>query len=133
MAKQAKNNGAKLGFESQIWAAADKLRGNMEPSDYKHVALGLIFLRRGSRDEARGIHCPYPCRNSPGRLDLRTTNFVRNERCGGQRAWRRTVPGLAPRSRLILRHPGKEDGRQVVPARSVSRGFLLLRLTSSET
>ena len=25
--------------------AADKLRGNMEPSDYKHVALGLIFLK----------------------------------------------------------------------------------------
>ena len=45
MAKQASNNGAKLGFEAQLWAAADKLRGNMEPSDYKHVALGLIFLK----------------------------------------------------------------------------------------
>ena len=45
MAKQAKNNGANLGFEAQLWAAADKLRGNMEPSDYKHVALGLIFLK----------------------------------------------------------------------------------------
>ena len=38
-------NGAPLGFEAQLWAAADKLRGNMEPSDYKHVALGLIFLK----------------------------------------------------------------------------------------
>ena len=45
MAKQANNNGANLGFEVQLWAAADKLRGNMEPSDYKHVALGLIFLK----------------------------------------------------------------------------------------
>ena len=45
MAKQANNTGANLGFESQLWAAADKLRGNMEPSDYKHVALGLIFLK----------------------------------------------------------------------------------------
>ena len=45
MAKQATNNGANLGFEAQLWAAADKLRGNMEPSDYKHVALGLIFLK----------------------------------------------------------------------------------------
>ena len=44
MAKQANNNGANLGFEAQLWAA-DKLRGNMEPSDYKHVALGLIFLK----------------------------------------------------------------------------------------
>lgn len=45
MAKQTNNNGANLGFEAQLWAAADKLRGNMEPSDYKHVALGLIFLK----------------------------------------------------------------------------------------
>ena len=45
MAKQTTNSGANLGFESQLWAAADKLRGNMEPSDYKHVALGLIFLK----------------------------------------------------------------------------------------
>ena len=44
MAKRANNSGANLGFEKQLWAAADKLRGNMEPSDYKHVALGLIFL-----------------------------------------------------------------------------------------
>ena len=45
MAKQAIKNSANLGFEAQLWAAADKLRGNMEPSDYKHVALGLIFLK----------------------------------------------------------------------------------------
>ena len=45
MAKQANNSGANLGFEAQLWAAADKLRGNMEPSDYKHVALGLVFLK----------------------------------------------------------------------------------------
>jgi len=38
-------NGGNLGFESKLWATADKLRGNMEPSDYKHVALGLIFLK----------------------------------------------------------------------------------------
>lgn len=34
-----------LGFEADLFRAADKLRGNMEPSDYKHVALGLIFLK----------------------------------------------------------------------------------------
>lgn len=38
-------NGGQLGFEAQLWATADKLRGTMEPSDYKHVALGLIFLK----------------------------------------------------------------------------------------
>lgn len=44
MAKQT-NNAAPLGFEAELFKAADKLRGNMEPSDYKHVALGLIFLK----------------------------------------------------------------------------------------
>jgi type I restriction enzyme M protein len=38
-------NGATLGFEAQLFLAADKLRKNLEPSDYKHVCLGLIFLR----------------------------------------------------------------------------------------
>ena len=38
-------NGANLGFESQLWAAADKLRGHMDASEYKHVVLGLIFLK----------------------------------------------------------------------------------------
>ena len=38
-------NGGNLGFEAEMFKAADKLRGNMEPSDYKHVALGLIFLK----------------------------------------------------------------------------------------
>src|SRR2546427_5442498 len=38
-------NGANLGFEAQMFLAADKLRKNLEPSDYKRVALGLIFLK----------------------------------------------------------------------------------------
>ncbi|MCS6764800.1 MAG: RloB domain-containing protein [Candidatus Protistobacter heckmanni] len=42
----AKNgNGGNLGFEADLFKAADKLRGNMGPSDYKHVALWLIFLK----------------------------------------------------------------------------------------
>ncbi len=36
---------SQLGFEADLFRAADKLRGNMEPSDYKHVVLGLIFLK----------------------------------------------------------------------------------------
>ncbi|MBB5374487.1 class I SAM-dependent DNA methyltransferase [Acidocella aromatica] len=45
LTKAAKVQGAKLGFEAEMFLAADKLRKNLEPSDYKHVALGLIFLR----------------------------------------------------------------------------------------
>ena len=43
--KTKNNNGATLDFESQLWAAADKLRGHMDASEYKHVVLGLIFLK----------------------------------------------------------------------------------------
>ncbi len=34
-----------LGFEDKLWAAADVLRNNMDPAEYKHVVLGLIFLK----------------------------------------------------------------------------------------
>ena len=45
-AEKSKNsNGGTLGFEAELFKAADKLRGSMEPSDYKHVVLGLIFLK----------------------------------------------------------------------------------------
>ncbi len=40
-----KPNGANLGFEKKMWQAADKLRGHMDPSEYKHVVLGLVFLK----------------------------------------------------------------------------------------
>jgi type I restriction enzyme M protein len=43
--KTKNGNGATLDFESQLWAAADKLRGHMDASEYKHVVLGLIFLK----------------------------------------------------------------------------------------
>lgn len=39
------SNTAEIGFEQQIWAAADILRGNMDAAEYKHVVLGLIFLK----------------------------------------------------------------------------------------
>jgi type I restriction enzyme M protein len=44
---KAKSNGATapLGFEAQLWAAADALRNNMDAAEYKHVVLGLIFLK----------------------------------------------------------------------------------------
>ena len=38
-------NTADIGFEKQIWNAACILRGNIDASEYKHVVLGLIFLK----------------------------------------------------------------------------------------
>jgi hypothetical protein len=35
-------NSGQLGFEAELFLAADKLRGNLEPSEYKHVVLGLL-------------------------------------------------------------------------------------------
>jgi type I restriction enzyme M protein len=43
--RRPKGSGANLGFEDKLWAAADKLRGHMDASEYKHVVLGLIFLK----------------------------------------------------------------------------------------
>jgi type I restriction enzyme M protein len=37
--------GTKLGFEEKLWQAADKQRGHMDAAEYKHVVLGLIFLK----------------------------------------------------------------------------------------
>lgn len=36
---------ATIGFEAKLWQAADKLRNNMDAAEYKHVVLGLIFLK----------------------------------------------------------------------------------------
>lgn len=41
----AVNNNTELGFEKDIWKAADIMRGNMDAAEYKHVILGLIFLK----------------------------------------------------------------------------------------
>jgi len=45
MANNNTTKSGELAFEAQLWAAADKLRGHMDASEYKHVCLGLIFLK----------------------------------------------------------------------------------------
>jgi len=39
------SSSANIGFEAKLWLAADKLRNNMDAAEYKHVVLGLIFLK----------------------------------------------------------------------------------------
>ncbi len=41
----ASTSDATVGFEAKLWAAADALRNNMDAAEYKHVVLGLIFLK----------------------------------------------------------------------------------------
>ena len=43
--QQANDNGALVGYEAELWRMADTLRGSMDAAEYKHVALGLIFLK----------------------------------------------------------------------------------------
>ncbi len=51
LAKRQKNNqrtdttSATVGYEAQLWQMADALRGSMDAAEYKHVVLGLIFLK----------------------------------------------------------------------------------------
>jgi type I restriction enzyme M protein len=44
-ATKKNGNGANLGFEEKLWLAADKLRGQVDAAEYKHIVLGLIFLK----------------------------------------------------------------------------------------
>jgi len=44
-ASEASGNGATLGYEAELWRMADALRGGMDAAEYKHVVLGLIFLK----------------------------------------------------------------------------------------
>jgi type I restriction enzyme M protein len=44
-AATAADNGATVGYEAQLWKMADALRGSMDAAEYKHVVLGLIFLK----------------------------------------------------------------------------------------
>ena len=73
LAANGTRNGGDLGFEAKLWAAADKLRGNIDSAEYKHVVLGLIFLKY--------IHDAFEERRDQLRTttaDPKTDSFVRD-------------------------------------------------------
>ena len=47
MAKSAKPK-KEISMEEALWKAADKLRGSVEPAEYKHIVLSLFFLKFAS-------------------------------------------------------------------------------------
>jgi type I restriction enzyme M protein len=70
MARKTSGNGAgngtaNLGFEAKLWAAADALRNNMDAAEYKHVVLGLIFLKYIS-DAFEARHAELQAQHSSG-------------------------------------------------------------------
>ncbi len=66
---------ANLGFEAKLWAAADALRNNMDAAEYKHVVLGLIFLKYIS-DAFEAKHAELEAQRAEGAdpEETRTTN-----------------------------------------------------------
>jgi hypothetical protein len=75
------NSSANIGFEAKLWLAADKLRSNMDAAEYKHVVLGLIFLKYIS-DSFEEHHTKLCCG-----LDARLARSFRGKK--PQKLWRR--------------------------------------------
>ena len=44
-AAATRSDSATVGYEAQLWQMADALRGSMDAGEYKHVCLGLLFLK----------------------------------------------------------------------------------------
>ena len=61
---------ATIGFEAKLWLTADKLRNNMDAAEYKHVVLGLIFLKYISDTAGK-------CRRSNAEIRTRSARPLR--------------------------------------------------------
>jgi type I restriction enzyme M protein len=63
--RKREDNAANVGFETKLWAAADALRNNMDAAEYKHVILGLVFLKYIS-DAFEAKHAELQAQRSQG-------------------------------------------------------------------
>lgn len=64
-----RSQGMNQDIQKTLWAAADKLRANMDAAEYKHVVLGLIFLKyKLSEQMAKGNELDAVIRERLGRL-----------------------------------------------------------------
>ena len=77
-------NGATLGFETKLFQAADKLRNNLDAAEYKHVVLGLIFLKYISdtfeeKHDSLLNYLPIPTVNTTSKRKLSVTRLPRIE------------------------------------------------------
>ena len=80
---ETKKNTTEQHFEKTLWQAADKLRKNIDAAEYKHIVLGLIFLKYISdafaETPGRGTHVhqsdPVP-ELTPLRREIFPTNHL---------------------------------------------------------
>ncbi|WP_354141309.1 type I restriction-modification system subunit M N-terminal domain-containing protein [Bradyrhizobium sp. LB11.1] len=96
---ESNGNGA---FEAKLWAAADALRNNMDAAEYKHVVLGLIFLKYISDAfEAKHGELDAHARRAPIRrtrtsIAPRTSSGCRRKHGGAiSSRWRRSRPSAS--------------------------------------
>ena len=71
------NDGATIGHEAELWSMADALRGSMDAAEYKHIVLGLIFLKYISDG----------CGSSSSAAQPVFAAAARQEAVGSVRAW----------------------------------------------
>lgn len=64
------NNGANVGYDAELWRMAEALRGSIEAAEYKHVVLGLIFLKYNS-DAFEDQHAKVESEKEPRSCGLR--------------------------------------------------------------
>ena len=88
---------APLGFEQQLWLTADKLRNNMDAAEYKHVVLGLIFLKYIS-DAFEEKHAELEAQKAAGRRPRRPGRVPRGERLLGADGGPLAAPARPTRS-----------------------------------
>ena len=102
---------ANLGFEAKLWLTADKLRNNMDAAEYKHVVLGLIFLKYIS-DTAGKFRMPKGEIRTRNARPLRHSKFVlrhlllpADARWSHLHATFRNVQHPDPRADYVLANP----------------------------
>ena len=118
MAKtRSKNNdtAANLGFEAKLWAAADALRNNMDAAEYKHVVLGLIFLKYIS-DAFEAKHAELEAQKAAGRRPRRPRRVPRRQHLLGAEGGALVAP-QGQRPAADHRHAG---GRRDEPPSSAT-------------
>jgi hypothetical protein len=71
-AHQPDTTAANVGYKARLWQMADALRGSKDAAEYKHVVLGLIFLKYEFRSPWRADFGP--C----GRSSRQTSRILKN-------------------------------------------------------
>ena len=87
------DTGATTGYEAELWRMADALRGSMDAAEYKHVVLGLIFLKYISDafEETPASNASGP--KAPTRKTRTNTAPRTSSGCRPRRAGRISKPG----------------------------------------